>query len=108
MDAERIRDLLELLADEPNDTLLRLTLGKEYLEADDAAAALAHLERVVALDPRYTVAYRYLGAALDALGRDGEAADVWERGIGVADETGDLQAGKEMQVLLTRLRARQG
>jgi Flp pilus assembly protein TadD len=108
MDSERIRDLLELLADEPDDTLLRLTLGKEYLESGDAEAALEHLERVVTLDPRYTAAYRYLGAALDRLGRDGEAADTWARGVEVADETGDLQAGKEMQVLLTRLRARQG
>jgi Tfp pilus assembly protein PilF len=108
MSSERIDDLLELLADEPDDTLLRFTLGKEYLEAGLADEALPHLEKVVALDPRYTVAYRYLGTALDQVGRDGEAADAWERGIAVAQETGDLQAGKEMSVLLTRLRARQG
>jgi len=35
-------------------------------------------------------------------------ADAWERGIVVADETGDLQAGKEMKVFLDRLRALQG
>lgn len=108
MTSERIHDLLELLADEPDDTLLRFTLGKEYLETGDVAAALPHLECVVAIDPRYTVAYRYLGTALDQLGRDGDAADTWARGIAVAEETGDIQAGKEMRVLLARLRARQG
>ena len=108
MSSERIRDLEELLHDEPDDALLRLTLGKEYLEADDARAALPHLERAVAVDPRYTVAYRYLGVALEKLGRSAEAAAAFERGIAVADETGDLQAGKEMQVFLTRLRAVRG
>ncbi len=108
MPSERIHDLLELLADEPDDTLLRFTLGKEYLDAGLPDDALPHLEKVIAVDPRYTVAYRYLGVALDQVGRDGEAGDVWERGIAVADTTGDLQAGKEMRVFLDRLRARQG
>jgi Tfp pilus assembly protein PilF len=103
MSSERIHDLLELLADEPDDTLLHLMLGKEYLDAGDAAAALPHLERTVALDPRYTVAYRHLGSALEGLGRVADAAAAWRRGIAVAEETGDLQAGKEMQVFLARL-----
>ena len=101
---ERIQELRELLADEPDDTLLNLTLGQEYLAAGEPASALPHLEKVVAVDPRYTVAYRYLGTALDELGRPDDAARAWEQGIKVADQTGDIQAGKEMQVFLTRLR----
>ena len=104
MTSERIDDLLALLEDEPDDPLLLLTLGKEYLEGGDAAAALPHLERAVAVDPRYTVAYRYLGTALEHTGRAADAAATWERGIAVAEETGDLQAGKEMRVFLERLR----
>jgi len=103
MSSERIQDLLELLEDEPDDALLRLTLGKEYLEGGDPAAALPHLERAVAVDPRYTAAYRYLGAALEALDRTDDAAEAWRRGIAVAEETGDLQAGKEMRVFLARI-----
>ena len=102
--SERIQELRELLADEPDDTLLNLTLGQEYLAAGDAAAALPHLEKVVTVDPRYTVAYRYLGTALEQLGRPDDAANAWERGVAVAEQTGDIQAGKEMQVFLTRLR----
>jgi Tfp pilus assembly protein PilF len=108
MTTERIADLLAVLEDEPDDALLRMTLGKEYLDGGDAAAALPHLERAVAADPRYTVAYRYLGAALEQAGRAVDAAAAWERGIAVAEETGDLQAGKEMRVFLERLRAHGG
>ena len=43
MSAERIRDLLELLADEPDDALLRFTLGTEYLEDGEAALAVPEL-----------------------------------------------------------------
>jgi Tfp pilus assembly protein PilF len=105
MPHERIRELLELLEDEPDDALLRFTLGQAYLEADDPAAALPHLERVLVIEPRYTAAYRSLGTALERLARPADATSAWERGIAVADETGDIQAGKEMGVLLARLRA---
>ncbi len=105
MTSERIQELRELLEDEPDDGLLNLTLAQEYLASGDAASALPYLEKVVAVEPRYTVAYRYLGSALAALGRVDDAAQAWTRGIAVADETGDIQAGKEMQVFLTRLRA---
>jgi Flp pilus assembly protein TadD len=106
MATDRIQDLLELLADEPADALLRLMLGKEHVAAGDLAAALPHLEQAVALDPRYSAAYRELGAVLDQLGRASDAAAVWRRGIGVADETGDLQTAKEMRVFLKRAEGR--
>lgn len=103
---ERIHELLELLAEEPADALLRLLLGKEYVAAGDWAAALPHLEQAVALDPRYSAQYRELGGVLDKLGRPADAADVWQRGVTVADETGDLQTAKEMGVFLGRLNRR--
>jgi Tfp pilus assembly protein PilF len=100
---DRIRELLELLADEPTDALLRLMLGKEYVAAGDLRAALPHLEQAVVLDPRYSAAYRELGIVLDKLGRPVDAADVWRRGVAVAEEAGDLQTAKEMTVFLKRL-----
>jgi Tfp pilus assembly protein PilF len=103
---DRIRELLELLTDEPDDALLRLMLGREYVAAGDHAAAAPHLEQAVALDPRYSAAYRELGVVLEKLGRTAEAAEVFRRGIAVADETGDLQTAKEMAVFLKRLEDR--
>jgi len=106
MATDRIRELLELLAEEPADALLRLMLGKEYVAAGDLAAALPHFEQAVAIDPRYSAAYRELGVVLDGLGRASDAAEVWRRGIAVADETGDLQTAKEMTVFLKRSESR--
>ena len=107
MTSERIQDLLELLEDEPDDALLqphaRPGVSRRRRRGVGAAASRDASSRV---DPRYTVAYRYLGTALERLERSADAADVWERGIAVAEETGDIQAGKEMRVFLDRLRAR--
>lgn len=104
--SERIPDLLELLAEDPGDAMLRLMLAKEYLAAGDAAAALPHLDQAVTLDPGYSAAYRELGLVLEKLGRAAEADDVYARGIAIADTGGDLQTAKEMTVFRDRLRAR--
>ena len=106
--SERIHDLLELVAEEPDDAMLRLMLGKEYLAAGDAAAALPHLEQAVVLDAGYSAAYRELGIVLEKLGRGDDAADVYTRGIAIADAAGDLQTVKEMTVFLHRLRPSMG
>jgi Tfp pilus assembly protein PilF len=92
-----------LLAAGREGALLRFSLGNEYLKAGDAARAAVHLERAVALDPRYTAAWKLYGKALAAAGRPADALAAYRAGIAVADERGDKQAGKEMRVFARRL-----
>jgi predicted negative regulator of RcsB-dependent stress response len=47
---------------------------------------------------------RHWGDALRKADRTQEAINVYEKGIAVSEETGDLQAGKEMQVFLDKLK----
>jgi tetratricopeptide (TPR) repeat protein len=100
---DRLERLRELVASDPDDALARFLLGREAAErglAEEASLAFAAaLER----DPDYTAAYRHLGNSLEQLGRFAEAAAVYARGIGVAERTRDLQAGKEMAAFLKRL-----
>jgi tetratricopeptide (TPR) repeat protein len=88
--------------------LLRYSLGNEYLKAGEAARAALHLERAVALDARYTAAWKLYGKALLAAGRPAEAKQAWIRGIAAAQAHGDRQAQKEMQVFARRLERDQG
>ncbi len=83
--------------------LLRFSLGSEYLKAGDAASAIAHLARAVALDPRYTAAWKIYAKALAAAGRNGDALAAYREGIAVATARGDKQAEKEMTVFARRL-----
>ena len=77
---------------------MRYSLGNEMLKDGEAAAAVEHFTRATALDPRYTAAWKLLGKALAAAGREGDALAAWRRGIEVARIRGDKQAEKEMAV----------
>lgn len=92
-----------LIAAGKDGALVRFTLGSHYLAANDAVRAEAHLARAVALDPGYSAAWKLLGKALQAQGRNADAADAFSRGIEVAEGRGDKQAAREMRVFLKRL-----
>ncbi len=97
------RNLEAMLARGQDSALLRFTLGDECLKADEAAAALEHLEQAVALDPDYSAAWRQLGKAALADGDPQRALRIWHQGIKSAERRGDVQAAKEMSVFVRRL-----
>ena len=103
MTTDRIQQFQELIALEPDDTVLRFGLGELYIEAENFAAAAEQFAEIVRLDPQYSAAYRYLGQAYTALGQTQEAVEVFQHGIAVAEARGDLQTAKEMRVFLRRL-----
>ena len=92
-----------LLASGKDGALLRYSLGNECLKAGEHDAAIEHLVRATALDPRYTAAWKLLGKALESAGRDAEAKAAWERGVEVARVRGDKQAEREMGVFVRRI-----
>lgn len=92
-----------MLARGQDTALLRFSLGNEYLGQDDDRNAAIHLEEAVRLDPAYSAAWKLLGKVLVNLGETNRAADAYRLGIGVAEESGDRQAAKEMAVFLRRL-----
>ena len=84
--------------------LLRYSLGNEFLKAGDAKAAIAHLREALRFDQEYSAAWKLLGKALASIGNHGEAIDVLDKGIEIAERRGDVQAAKEMGVFLKRSR----
>jgi Tfp pilus assembly protein PilF len=107
MAQDLIASLEALLAKGNDGATLRLALAARYLDAGDAAAAVAHAEAAVRLDPEYSAAWKALGRALTAAGREGDALLSYERGIAVAERRGDRQAAKEMRVFSRRLGSRE-
>ena len=92
-----------LLASGKDGALLRYALGNELLKMGSSTEAVVHLERAVALDPRYTAAWKLYGKALSVAGRTDEALAAYRQGIAVASAKGDKQAEKEMQVFARRI-----
>lgn len=98
---ERIEGLAELLEEEP-DALTHFMLATELLKVDRGPDAAKNFAAALALDPQYTAAYRGLGRELLAQGDTVQAVDIFTQGLAVAEQTGDLQTAKEMEVFLRR------
>jgi Tfp pilus assembly protein PilF len=87
-----------------DNALLRFGLGNEYLKQGDFTAAALHLAAAIEFDPGYSAAYKLLGKALTGANDLPCAIDAYERGIAMAQQRGDMQAVREMNVFLKRLR----
>jgi predicted Zn-dependent protease len=99
-----IENFEAMLANGQDSALLRFSLGQAYLKEERFEEAGAHLEKAVAQNPKYSAAWKLYGKALAALGQNDAAMMAYENGIACAEETGDVQAAKEMQVFLKRLK----
>ena len=96
--------LNNMLAAGTDNALLRFSLGQAHLAAGTPDLAVEHLEQAVKFDENYSAAWKMLGKALNDCGRKHDAVMVYEQGITVAQTRGDMQAAREMEVFLKRLR----
>ena len=83
--------------------LLRFSLGNEYMKLNEPATAAEHLRQAVALDPKYSAAWKLLGKALAESNALPDALNAYQQGIIVAEARGDKQAAKEMAVFAKRI-----
>ncbi len=94
--------LEQLLASGKDNALLRFGLGNACMGDGDLELAREHLSKAVEMNPRYTAAWKLLGRVLVNLEQFKQAQEVLEKGVEIAQEQGDKQAEKEMQVFLKR------
>lgn len=103
-----LQNFLAMLAAGRDNALLRYSLGNEYLKHGQPADAVPHLQQAVALDPKYSAAWKLLGRALADAGNPTEALAAYQQGIVVAEARGDKQAAKEMGVFARRIQKQLG
>lgn len=98
-----LENLEAMLAAGEDNTLLRFGLGQAYLNLAQYDRAVLHLEKCLEFDPGYSAAWKLLGKAHAALQQVDQAMTAYEQGIRVAEEKGDLQTAREIQVFRKRL-----
>lgn len=98
-----IKNFEAMLARGQDTAMLRYSLGNEYLKEKQFEQAAEHFGKAVELDPKYSAAWKGYGKALAEAEQIDQAITVYTQGIEVAEERGDKQAVKEMQVFLKRL-----
>lgn len=104
---QQIQNFRKLLESGRDSALLRFSLGSVLVQNGQAREALEHLELAVEKNPSHSAAYKLLGRSLAESGEIGRAISAYESGIAVAQQSGDKQAEKEMQVFLKRLKRTQ-
>jgi len=98
-------DTFKALLKKGNDNaLLRYSLGNEYYKANDLQQAINHLNKALEYKQDYSAAWKLYAKVLTENGQRDEAIRAYEKGINVAEKNGDIQAVKEMNVFLKRLK----
>ncbi|WP_207063063.1 tetratricopeptide repeat protein [Motiliproteus sp. SC1-56] len=98
-----IAGLEKLLAEGKDSPELRFGLGNAYLNAGQPVSAAEHLEACLEQKPGYSAAWKLLGRAYQQQDLPELALKTYRKGISAAEEAGDLQAVKEMEVFARRL-----
>ena len=98
-----IDNLEKMLADGKDDAMLRFGLGNAYFQEKNYEKAAEHLSRALEFDKGYSAAWKLLGRSLMQLGDLDTARRTFEDGIEQADDKGDKQAVKEMQVFIKKI-----
>ena len=103
MSDQIISNLQSMLEQGQDNALLRFGLGNAYLKAKDYEQAVIHLALALKHDPDYSAAWKLYGKALVGAGNNNEAINAYQQGIEIAENKGDIQAVREMNVFLKRL-----
>jgi folate-binding protein YgfZ len=101
--AEIFRQVLDL---DQDDAIGNFGLGELLVEEGRYGEAVGHLERALAVDPRYSAALLALGRAHEGAGNRAAAIRMYRGGIEVAAARGDLATANKMQERLAALEAR--
>jgi predicted Zn-dependent protease len=97
-----IEKLMRMLEDGRDSPLLRFSIAKTLKAAGQFEDAALHLQAAIRQDPDYSAVWAELG---EWLGDDDGAIAAWVEGIAVAVRRGDIQAKRQMEVRLRRLRS---
>ncbi len=98
-----LENLENMLASGVDNSLLRFGLGQAYLKLEEYDKAVTHLEKCLEFDSGYSAAWKLLGKAHAALEHTEQALSAYEQGIRVAEQKGDMQTAREIQVFRKRL-----
>lgn len=99
----REKMFLQVLELDSDDTVALYGLGDIAFYREQFKDAILKLERVVALNEKYSTAYLLLGKSLEASGNLERAQQVYKKGIEIASRNGDMMPANEMQSRLNQL-----
>ena len=99
----RMRQLLQMLRQQPDDPFLLYGLAMEHKKAGDAEQAREYFGQVLKRDPNYCYAYYQSAQVHESLGDVEGAKRMLREGLAAADRSGDAHARQEIEAALELL-----
>jgi Tfp pilus assembly protein PilF len=93
---DRIDQLKEFLAANPNDSFIQHALALEFIKRDDDATAQLLFEELLLKDENYIGSYYHLGKLLERNQNISAAIAVYEKGLRKAKEAGEQHVYNEL------------
>jgi tetratricopeptide (TPR) repeat protein len=100
---DRIATFRSFISRSPSDPFPRYGLAMELKTRGDLAEAWTAFAELIEQFPDYVPTYLMAGGTLVALSRKDEAADVYRKGIEVAQRRGDQHARRELEAALSEV-----
>jgi Putative Zn-dependent protease, contains TPR repeats len=94
---DRLQQLIDFLAETPDDPFLNYALATEYLKLGHVENALRYYERLVEKHPGYVGTYYHLGKLYETLDQKENAIATYEKGMHNARAKRDMHALSELQ-----------
>ena len=94
---DRMKKILSLLEDQPDDQFLNYALAQEYQRQENYELAIRQYRRLKEINEEYVGLYYHLADCLTQLGTKSEAMMVYDEGIIVAKRLNDQHALSELQ-----------
>ncbi|MCB0631490.1 MAG: tetratricopeptide repeat protein [Saprospiraceae bacterium] len=93
---DRLKILLQLLDENPEDNFVLFALAKEYEKRSDDEQARSYYERLQDINEHYTGLYYHLGKLWERNGDPAHAFAVYTKGMEIARRTGEQHALSEL------------
>lgn len=94
---DRITLIKQQLLTSPKDSFLLHALALEHIKLGQDEEGRSYFEQLLSHDPTYVGSYYHLGKTLERLGRETEAAAVYEKGMEMARAAGEARALGELR-----------
>lgn len=103
MHIQRLQQLQDLLEDSPNDPFLLYAIAKEFESLERTKEALQGYKQLTELHPNYVGTYYHYAKLLEKEEEFTAALDVYQAGMAIARQQGDLHALGELSNAKTNL-----
>jgi tetratricopeptide (TPR) repeat protein len=96
----RLQQLQQMLAQEPNDVFLKYAISVEYFSAKEFENALTILQAILKNNADYLPAYYQTGKCYEELRQIENAKEIYHKGIEIAIKQGKTKVANELKEAL--------